>query len=51
MQEINAAMGGLGLWAFLVAFVGINGVVEAIVACAAGGVISKAVSAALKMNK
>ena len=41
IQGLNQTMGGLGLWAFLIAFVGINGVVEAIVACAAGGIISQ----------
>ena len=51
IQGLNQTMGGLGLWAFLIAFVGINGVVEAIVACAAGGIISKAVSKALRINE
>lgn len=51
IQGLNQTMGGLGLWAFLIAFGGINGVVEAIVACAAGGIISKAVSKALRINE
>ncbi len=36
------------VWAFLVGFVGINGVVEAVVNFIAGGAIAKAVTAALK---
>ena len=51
MQAINAGMGSLDIWAFLIAFIGVNGVVEAIVCCAAGGIISKAVSKALKINE
>ncbi len=48
IQAICSDMGGLGVWTFLVAMVGINGVVEAIVACVAGGGVSKALSKALK---
>lgn len=45
IQEMS---GGKGIWAFLLVMVGVNGVVEALVCCAAGGAISKAVSPALK---
>ena len=40
---------GLSIGGFLIAMVGVNGAVEAPVACVAGGAISKAVSKAMKM--
>ena len=36
-----------GLWVFFVAFVGVNGLVEAIVNCLAAGTVSKIVSKAI----
>ena len=40
--------GGAGIFGFLVTMVGLQGVLEALICCAAGGAISKAVSKALK---
>lgn len=47
IQEINDGLGGLGAIGFLLAFVGLNGLVEAVACCLAGGAISKAVSKSL----
>lgn len=38
-----------GLWVFFVAFVGVNGLVEAIVNCLAAGTVSKIVSKAIRL--
>lgn len=48
LQMINESMGGLSIGMFLLAFVGINGLLEAVAACVGGGVISKALSKAIK---
>ncbi|MEE0397906.1 MAG: ECF transporter S component [Lachnospiraceae bacterium] len=47
MKSLNA--GNLNVFAFVVAFVGINGLLEWPVTCIAGGAISKAVQKALKL--
>lgn len=47
IQEINDGLGGLGAIGFLLAFVGLNGLVEAVACCLAGGAISKAVNKSL----
>lgn len=49
-EYIQGLSGGNGIWAFLAAMVGFNGILEAVVCCAAGGAISKAVSRALKQD-
>ena len=48
IQELNAAMGNLSIMAFLVAFVGVNGLLEAPASCILGGIISKALDKIIK---
>lgn len=50
IQGLNDSFGGLGVLGFLLAFVGINGVLEAVVCCLAGGTVSKALSKVVKVN-
>lgn len=45
IQSIAAGMGSNGALAFVLAFVGINGVIEAIACCVLGGAISRALFA------
>ncbi len=47
IQEMS---GGAGVFGFLAVMVGVNGIVEALASCAAGGAISKAVSKAMKKD-
>ena len=48
IQEIAQSLGASNAFAFVAAFVGVNGVVEAIVCFIAGSAVSKALQAALK---
>lgn len=48
IQELNTAMGGLSMMAFLAAFVGVNGLLEAPSSCILGGIISKALDKIVK---
>lgn len=48
IQSLNSAFGGLNPVAFILAFVGINGLCELPATCIAGGVVSKALHTALK---
>lgn len=45
MQTIVSGMGTSGAFSFVLAFVGINGVIEAVACCVLGGAISKALCA------
>ncbi len=47
IQELNKSMGGHGVITFVLLFIGVNFVFETVAACAAGGVITKAVSKAV----
>ncbi len=51
IQQFNESLGSLGVWGFLLAFIGLNGIMEALVACLAGGFIAMAVSRALKSGE
>lgn len=44
MQTIASGMGTSTVFSFVLAFVGINGIIEAVVCCVLGGAISKALS-------
>ena len=46
IQELNASLGGLTPIMFVVAFVGVNGLLEMPASCVVGGIISKAVNRA-----
>ena len=46
IQELNASLGGLNPIMFVVAFVGVNGLLEMPASCVVGGIISKAVNRA-----
>lgn len=48
LQSLNASMGNLNPIAFVLAFVGINGLFEMIITCFLGGVIAKALSKAIR---
>lgn len=48
LQSLNAT--GANLFAFAVAFCGINGALEMPMSCVVGGGVAKAVSVALKKN-
>lgn len=48
LQSLNESMGGLNPFAFVFAFIGINGLFELPASCVAGGIISKALSKALR---
>ena len=48
LQSLNASMGGLNPFAFLFAFIGINGLFELPASCIAGGIVSKALSRSLR---
>jgi len=46
IQSINEAFGGLNPFAFVLAFVGVNGLLEMPASCIGGGVIAKALNKA-----
>ena len=46
IQSINEALGGLNPFAFVLAFVGVNGLLEMPASCIGGGVIAKALNKA-----
>ncbi|MDD3414748.1 MAG: ECF transporter S component [Lachnospiraceae bacterium] len=48
LQSLNDSMGNLNPIAFVIAFVGINGLFEMIITCFLGGVIAKALSKAIR---
>lgn len=48
IQDLAAALGQTNVFAFVVAFVGINGAIEAVICFVVGSAISKALQAALK---
>lgn len=48
IQNLNATFGNLNPFAFVIAFVGINGLLEMPAACIGGGVISKALNRAFR---
>lgn len=49
IQDINATMGNLNPFLFVLGFIGINAVVEMVTVCIAGGTVSKVLSKAIKM--
>lgn len=48
IRSLNESLGGLNPFAFVLAFIGINGLFELPAACLAGGIISKALGKALQ---
>ena len=48
IQEINASLGGLNMFLFVCAFVGLNGLLELPASCLAGGAAAKAVERATR---
>lgn len=48
LQEMNAAMGNLNVFAFILALAGINGLLEMPLTCIAGGAVAKALSRAFR---